>query len=197
MSLPIKVVAVAERDAKARAFLMDTHGSKIEHMFETNTDLQKKEGFCFIHNRRCKLEDKSPDIFSGGYPCHPFTSARMKTGTTLRTGPVSTHPDYAELMTKLPEYLEKRKPKCFWVEEVDTILNDDPNNGIPFAKQFVTKAAKKGYAVRTIFINHATIVKCSKKRVIFAGFAAAAGKKEGADWFVLKMEDFGDESSLP
>ena len=85
-------------------------------------------------------------------------------------------------MTEFVDYIVRRLPYSFWVEEV-------PGFAKPLAKlrrrapvQVITASLKaKGYGCRALILHHQIFVKVLRTRVFFWGCHADAGGQRGAD----------------
>ena len=99
VSLPIKSLCGAEKRPVGRAFILRNHGGDIPHLFACNEDIVAGRGYCYVHKGPCSVPAQRADIVIGGFPCQPFTSARIQTGATPKSGPPTGHPSFGTVCT--------------------------------------------------------------------------------------------------
>ena len=163
MSIPATVLGCAEKKKTPQRFLLHNFGDKIGHLFTDNSAFLEGRGHCMVHNRLCNVPAQHPDFTAGGLPCQPFTSNRMHSGTSARTGAASGHPDFSTVMQSWSSYLHTRQPGAFFIEEVPDFNNESPD-GDSYMWTFSQSCVKAGYAIRAMTMNHNTWVNFPRER---------------------------------
>ena len=92
-------------------------------------------------------------------------------------------------MTEFPKYLELRKPRSWWLEEVEEVLKVNPLTGSTYLEELGKRAAQQGYSSRAMVINHDCFVKVPRRRIFILGASEEAGGKEAADIAIKKVVD--------
>ena len=99
--------------------------------------------------------------------CQPFVNLRQKTGKSCKTMSAETHPDFPVVMDGVPQYLAKRFPKMFVLEEAQELLllMKSSRAGVTFMWRLMVAMAKVGYEVLALTtIDHGTFAEMSRKR---------------------------------
>ena len=193
--LPIYTQAAADSNRLSRRFIQ-LSWPDIPHVVECNMDLamffeREEKPFCARCGGPCDGHgmQQNPDIVTGGFPCTPFTHLRQKNGSSPTTGPAHGHPAYHVLMTEFNKYLELRKPRSWWLEEVEEVLKVNPLTGSTYLEELGKRAAQQGYSSRAMVINHDCFVKVPRRRIFILGASEEAGGKEAADIAIKKVVD--------
>ena len=79
------------------------------------------------------------------------------------------------------EYLKRRSPSTFIVEEVPAFQDIDQRKGVSYLYQFCNRCARQGYLVRVLCLNHNTWCDMPRERLWICGFKRSFGEK-AADW---------------
>ena len=170
-------------------------------MMDDNQSLWSGGGKCFTcksplctHGRNLR-----PDVSSGGFPCQPFSTARTRSGSTSKTGPTSEHEFFNMVMSEFGQYLDVRKPRSFYIEEVKGFLTPlKALGGRSPCDVFVADCMKRGYGCQVLKLDHRAFIKASRDRVVVVGCGAEDGGMEGAldcRDAVLEMMQFIDDVS--
>ena len=181
MNIPFLVLSAAEAKSSGRRFILDRWGPKVQHLFSDNEDIIKGHGYCYVHNRQCKLDmQQCPDVAVAGLPCVAFSRLRTKNQgeQSEHLGPAEKHPAYEVVMTQWPEYLEVRRPAGWLVEEVDVFASTKPQHSTKTAAAIFMEATSKcadGYAVEAQVLDHVQWVQLSRKRCWFVGLSTRLG----------------------
>ena len=142
-------------------------------MYHDHAALRSPDGgACFgCHAARCRVcITVRPDVASGGFPCPPFSAARTKSGSTARTGPPEQHPLFDLVMRQYLDYIDYKRPRSFWLEEVKGFLVALKSlGGISPCQQLVNDLKIRNYYCEAIVLNHSTFVKNSRERVFLIG----------------------------
>ena len=150
--VPFRTISASEHKPVARRFIAAK--ASVEHVFKDMLDQSNGEGYCFTHARKCKLADEAPDFACGGLLCQPFTRARRWNGSTPKESSTHEHPGFRVVDSVFKDYLARRKPKGFLVEESCGMLETDQTSGETYLDGFMDGAASLGYAVRALRLDH-------------------------------------------
>ena len=165
---------VSERRAASQQFIIDNGKTPAEHVFDLNDSVIQGHGQCALHGRRCKLGDSSPHCSTNGPPCQPFTWQRDHTGVTAKTGDVESHPDYDTVMLEWEQYLKRRTPHSWFLEEVGAFMSKAPS-GETYLRIFLRKCTRLGYAVRVFELKHEVWVSFIRARtVVYVGTSTSS-----------------------
>ena len=74
------------------------------------------------------------------------------------------HDLYDETMSQWPEYLEKRKPEQWMVEQIDAFDSVSARTGISYLDTFCQLCSAKGYKVGYIRLDNATWIAMPRLR---------------------------------
>ena len=126
---------------------------------------------------------------TGGFPCTPFTQLRNKKGKGAKQGAAETHPQFKNVMEDLPEYLRRRCPESFIVEEVCAISRALSKTGRPFLSMVVERCTQAGYSVVVLKLNHNDWIDVPRERLFLLGFRSTAGGQCAAKWAAQKAQE--------
>ena len=188
MGVQMDIIGVADKSPTAAKWLRYQWGDELPHIFTENAAFIAGAGACHLHGRKCECSSTRPDLTTAGLPCPPFSKLRSINGTTSRTGLVSQHPAFSTVMGEFFDYLQARRPRGFWVEEVDNFGQTDLQ-GRSFLTTFCKKAAGMGYAVRALFLDQNVWVECPRSRVWIVGMGHEVGHSKAADWMVHQVQE--------
>jgi len=181
MAIPFVCLGLADTKPASRRWLTEKFGGIAAHLFENNQCLTEGRGRCLFHRGQCSTSKERPDIASGGLPCQGFSRMRHKKGDTASTGQPSGHPSFKGVMSDFSEYLCTRQPLGWWIEEVDSFDQINPEIGISFLHQFVRQNAQYGYAIRAIILDHALFSEVPRRHIYCLGAGTEMGHAQGAD----------------
>ena len=192
MGIPVNVQGVADSKRMSQRWLRRQWGRVAQHMYTDNRALfGPAGGQCFLHGRHCRGPQlhQRPDVASGGFPCQPYTNLRQKTGSTPKTGAVTSHPFCAVVMDGLMEYVENRKPYVLWIEEVDGFMRQLAVLGHRSPCSVVVEALKsKGYAVTVLRMNHEIYIAAKRPRVFLVAVSKECGGQRGCEFVESTVE---------
>ena len=181
----VENIGAAECAKLPQKFLMDCCKGILAHCFTENDAFIKGEGACIMcKDPICHVDEREPDLSSGGISCQAYTMQRHKKGNTLKEGPIDTHPKHYTASEEFYKYLDARNPKGWTVENTDAWDQINPKTGKTFMAEFAEEAAKRGrgYAVRAIITEHNVWVRMKRQRIIMFGLGDILGGNEAADW---------------
>ena len=188
LGLSMQLQAAADCSQAARRF-MHHAWPQLTHMFGDNSDLHVQNGStpqsgCKVCNGPCKSPLQRPDMMTGGMPCTPFSRLRCTSGSTVSTGAPHQHPSFPVLFEKLPQYVDMRRPRSFWLEEVETLNRIDRRSGQTYLEAICNKLADLDYDIRVLSLPHADWVELPRTRLFIIATSAETGGAKGADWIV-------------
>ena len=192
--MSVSVSACAEQKNLAQRWLMHNFGPQVPHIFHNNVDLSAEAAtgaYCVVCKRWHGRPQGRPDVVSGGLPCPPFSPQRTKKGEAgSREGPAESHPLWTTTMFEFSQYLEVRRPRMFWLEQVPGFNKSlsSLGNSSPL-ELFSEQCNRQGYSLRAIQLDHRISVKVVRCRLfIFGCDNAEAGGQAGADWIYNLVE---------
>lgn len=181
----VENIGAAESAKLPQKFLLEHWKGILAHCFTENDAFIKGEGACIMcKDPICHVDEREPDLSSGGISCQAYSMQRNKKGNTLSTGPIDTHPKHYTASEEFYKYLDVRNPKGWTVENTDAWDQINPKTGKTFMAEFAEEAAKRGrgYAVRAIITEHNVWVRMKRQRIIMFGIGDILGGNEAADW---------------
>lgn len=99
-------------------------------------------------------------------------------------------------MIEWQEYLQRRRPRGWWVEQVDTFMHHDPQLGMSPLKRFVQDVVRLGYAVRVLEVEHSVWVEVPRKRLFVLACGPELGHSEGVSWLAKHIQEVVDRRKM-
>ena len=159
-------------------------------MFTELSLVNAGRGKCFKHGCDCSVPTTRPDISSGGFPCVPFSKQRNTKGGTDRTSDASKHPQYFTTLEDLPTYLEIRRPRSFYMENVAMIAKELKSLGGRSALDLlVEKIAPLGYSCKAIILDHKVFVRVNRPRLFLIIVHTDCGGQRAAEWIAFTIAE--------
>ena len=120
---------------------------------------------------------------------HALLPVEVQGGKGAKQGTPELHPQFNSIMEGLPDYLRRRCPESFIVEEVCAISRPCPNTGRPFLSTLVERCTQVGYSVVVLKLNHNDWIDVARERMFLLGFRSTAGGQRAAKWAAQKAQE--------
>ena len=147
MGVTFRVLAVIEQNPQAIQYIVLNH-PEVEHIFTDFIDfVYNDKPFCWKCQCRHSKPEETPDLSSGGMPCHAWSRMRWTKGNTVYTGSADKHPEWS-LLQAYDEYQAVRKPGSFLVEEVEEFEKCKGPDGRTADEVLTQNSVHRGFAVR-------------------------------------------------
>ena len=190
MAIPTRVLGYADRKPIARKWLLYHWSGHVDHIFEDVQAYVDGGAYCYLHHQNCKCSPSRPHVSIGGLPCPPWSRARQKSGRTARTGAAEHHPAFDTVFRLWGDYLDSRKPHTFWIEEVDTFMNEPKDGSEAPVIIFMRMCVRRGYATRSLLIDNCIFSDgAPRRRCYVLGIGRDCGHSQGADWVMTRIQD--------
>lgn len=163
LGIPFQAIVASDKKAAAQKFIKE-NSLPVEHVFASFEEQIAGHGFCKQHAQDCgiPLETlKHPDILIAGFPCQPFSTCRVKSGTTARTGHAGAHPDSRVGFNEIADLLSTREPKTALFEQVKGF--DSAQGG--YLDKFIDEILSRHFAaIRVVELNLSTWCTATRDR---------------------------------
>ena len=130
------------------------------------------------------MDQRRPDCSSGGLPCPSFSNLRHQSGNSPATQDPDSHPSFCTVMSEFFDYLRSRRPRSWWIEEVERFNAMNKKTGKTYLQEFVEQCARLQYFVRVIKLNHSTWIGVGRGRLFVLGVGADCGGRKAVEWIV-------------
>jgi len=157
---------VVDHGKKSQQFILENHGSRVEHFIGTTKEVLNGRGYCHTckHTHDIKLAGCDVRIFSP--PCPPFSALRNSSGSTPSTGPCTEHPDFSTTFDDVVEMTELDPPLVTFVEQVANFNKHNSKLG-QSPCQMMVKLLEKIYGhghVEVVQLNSSLWIEGSRPR---------------------------------
>ena len=147
--------------------MYDGIGKVPEVIFKSLADQAKGSGYCSTAKRKVTLVAGSrPDIGGGGLLCQLYSPMRRRNNVTDRTKSTRQHPGWSVVMGDFMTYLELQRPRCWFIEEDDHMLDIDKDSKKRYLDLFVESIVDSGLGshVEAVLLDHKVWAKVPRKR---------------------------------
>ena len=130
------------------------------------------------------------DILCVSPPCQPFSKARFKSGSTERTGSITSHPMYAVPGDITMRLIEARNPKIILIEEVTAWNHRPADGGVSPMKRFVAWLREKypHIGIEVLRLDCVPFMAGSRPRLYMGCFKLEVGGHAAAREWVMNAE---------
>ena len=185
--MDIVVQAVSEMKEHARKYINMNHSPR--HMFASMAEHAQGAGACLTCNKRCELSTR-PDLVVCGLSCHPVSSLRHTKGDTSRMKTAEEHPEYKLMFVEFLQFLDKRRPRAFLVEQVPGLLRKATSMDESYLHHFMRLTAQRGYHVQCLTADAGMWVSWPRERLYIYGLVEELGGEEGVALVKEAIEDW-------
>lgn len=195
MDVDAKCLGVADCKGFSQRWLKRKWSSVVGHIFADNQAFLDGHGKCVLHGKDCKVSMERPDLVTGGLPCPAFSRLRDRTKSHNRGKPWE-HDSFHVTMVQFPEYLSVRRPRGFWIEQVETFGAVDKSSNRSFLHEFMRNCCSHGYAVRALVLPHDAWIDLPRTRIYVIGCHHDMGHKKAVEWIVEQIQSTSQYRAL-